>query len=128
MLKYKFDKNVSVIILEVFIENRGIRKKIRMALDTGSTYMMIPWEVAEILDLNPELSSERIETITASGIENVPLVTLGRIKVIDKEAKNIKAIVHDLPQKSYVDGLLGLSFLRNFDIHLNFREGILEIN
>jgi len=40
---------------------------------------------------------------------------------------NVKAIVHDLPAKSYVDGLLGLSFLRNFELNINFREGCLEL-
>jgi hypothetical protein len=36
-------------------------------------------------------------------------------------------VVHDLPPKSRVDGLLGLSFLSNFNIHLLLRDGLLEI-
>ena len=31
------------------------------------------------------------------------------------------------PAKSYVDGLLGLSFLRNFNLHIGFKEGYLEL-
>ncbi|MBI2583178.1 MAG: retroviral-like aspartic protease family protein [Candidatus Aenigmarchaeota archaeon] len=127
MSKYLFDKDSSVIVLDVFIGNKGIRKKIRMALDTGATYVMIPWEVAEILELKPELSKERIETVTASGVEKVPLVNLEIVRVLDKEARTIRAIVHDLPSRSYVDGLLGLSFLKNFNLHINFKEGTLEI-
>jgi len=56
------------------------------------------------------------------------LVSFDSVRVLGKEAKNVKAIVHDLPAKSYVDGLLGLSFLRNFNVHLNFKEGTLEID
>ncbi|MBI4162178.1 MAG: hypothetical protein HY513_00715 [Candidatus Aenigmarchaeota archaeon] len=33
----------------------------------------------------------------------------------------------EIPPKSYIDGLLGLSFLRNFNINMNFKEGALEI-
>jgi len=113
MSTYNFDKNASVITIDVFLENNGNQKKIRMALDTGATYVMIPWEIAKALDLKPELSEEKIEMITTSGVENVPLVKLDIVKVTDKKAKDVKAIVHDLPSRSYVDGLLGLSFLRN---------------
>lgn len=65
--------------------------------------------------------------ITASGVEKAPLITLKAVDVLGRRAENIKAIVHDLPQESYVDGLLGLSFLKNFKVCLDFREGILEI-
>ncbi len=113
--------------MDVFIEHNGVQKKIRMALDTGATYVMIPWEVAEILRLQPHLLQEKIDMVTASGVEKVPIATLSHMKVDNSEARNVKAIVHDLPPKSYVDGLLGLSFLRNFNVHLDFKEGILEI-
>lgn len=54
-------------------------------------------------------------------------VSLEAVRVAGKEAQNVNAIVHDLPSKSYVDGLLGLSFLRNFNLTLNFQEGFLEM-
>jgi len=65
--------------------------------------------------------------ITASGVEKAPLVTLKSISVMAKKALDVKAVVHDLPPESYVDGLLGLSFLRRFKICLDFRGGIFEI-
>ena len=128
MTKINFDADTSVILVDVFIEHKMKQKKIRMALDTGATYMMIPWDVADALDLEPELSKERVETVTASGVEKVPIVELPTVSIGKKEAKNIRAIVHDLPQKSYVDGLLGLSFLKNFNLIINFREGYFELN
>ena len=36
-------------------------------------------------------------------------------------------MIHDLPEISRVDGLLGLSYLRNFDLIIKFKEGILEL-
>jgi len=127
MTKINFDKGTSVIVVDVYVEHKGRQKKVRMALDTGATYMMIPWEVAESLGLEAEVSKERIDMITASGIEKVPLEKLDNVSVGTCEAKNVKAIIHDLPPKSYVDGLLGLSFLRNFHLHINFTEGIFEL-
>lgn len=124
----KFDKDASVIVVYVKLFGIEVVLEPKMALDTGATYVMISWDIAEKLGLMPNLLKERIETVTASGVEKVPLIELPLVSVAGKEAKNIKAIVHDLPQKSYVDGLLGLSFLRNFNVHLNFREGIFEID
>ena len=54
-----------------------------MALDTGSTYVLIPWDIA--------------------------------------------CVVHDLPETSRVDGLLGLSFLKKLKLYLDFQAGILEL-
>jgi len=127
-MKLTFDPHSPVIVItSTFIGVNDKRKKINMALDTGATYTMVPWDIAEVLGYKPDLSKERIELITASGVERAPLITLNSISVSDKKAGNVKVVVHDLPQKSYVDGLLGLSFLRNFKISLDFRNGILEI-
>jgi len=60
-------------------------------------------------------------------VERAPLITLESVTLADEQVKNVQALVHDLPPRSYVDGLLGLSFLRNFKVSLDFKEGILEL-
>lgn len=127
-MKLRFDPESPIIVVTPTIIGINGRRRVDMALDTGATYVMIPWDIAAMLGYSPELSKERVELVTASGIEKAPLITLNSVYMLDKKATNVKAIVHDLPQKSYVDGLLGLSFLRNFEVRLNFRNGILEIN
>jgi predicted aspartyl protease len=97
-----------------------------MALDTGSTYMMIPWVVAEVLGYDPAVSGREITRATASSVEVVPLITLKVVSALGVEATDVLAACHDLPPASRVRGLLGLSFLRNFDIDLHFRRGLLE--
>ena len=126
MGRINIDLKSPVIILDVIIEGRFLETA-KMALDTGATYLMISWRLARALGLHPEVSEERVETITASGTEIAPVVILTSVKVLGKEAKNVKAMIHDLPAKSYVDGLLGLSFLKNFNVHLDFRDSMLEI-
>jgi len=125
---YQLKKNINVITLEAEISGRlGIRT-IKMALDTGATYVMLPWEYAEILGYEPNLSTKKISIITASGIERALLITLNSITVLGKKAENVSAVIHDLPQESYVNGLLGLSYLKNFDTCLYFKKEILEIS
>ncbi len=128
MMRLDIPKDASVIVADVLLEHKGSKKKVRMALDTGATYLIVPWGIAASLGLQPEISKERVEIITASGTERVPLVNLPSVSVGDAAVKGVKAVVHDLPSKSYVDGLLGLSFLRNFDVRLNFRQGYIELS
>lgn len=128
MVKHDFDISAPIIVLEPEIKGHDSVRTLKVALDTGATYMMIPWEIAEVLGYAPELSKERIDMTTASGVEKVPLITLKSVSVLGMKAEDVKVAVHDLPQRSYVDGLLGLSFLKNFRICLDFRQGILEID
>jgi len=127
MTEIKIDSTAPVIVLDV--ELRGAHKITtkQMALDTGATYVIIPWDVAELLDLKPEKTREKTQMITASGVETAPVVTLASVSTLGKKAEDVKAVVHDLPQKSYVDGLLGLSYLKNFNVYIRFRDGVLSI-
>ncbi len=128
MVKCNFNPKEPIISVNPKMEGINEIKKVKMALDTGATYVLIPWEIAEALGYQPELSKERIDMTTVSGVEKVPLLIIKSISVFGKKAENVKVVVHDLPAKSYVDGLLGLSFFRNFRICLDFKQGILEID
>ena len=126
MAKVKFDPEAPVIVIYVTIKGR-VKETARMALDTGATYIMIPWDIAGALGYEPERSKERVDMVTASGVERALLITLESVSLGGEEVKRVQALVHDLPPRSYVDGLLGLSFLRNFGLSLDFKEGTLEL-
>ena len=68
---------------------------------------MVPWDIADVLGYEPGISKELVPMVTASGVERAPLITVKSLNVIGVTAHNIKTIVHDLPEKSCVDGLLG---------------------
>lgn len=127
MGRYSLVKNSSIVSIFVILSNENNKRALKMALDTGATYTTIPWETAQALGLKPEISIDNTDMITSSGIERAPLLTIKEMIVLDKKAENVKVIVHDLPQRSQVDGLLGLSFLKHFKVTLNFNEGYLEI-
>jgi clan AA aspartic protease (TIGR02281 family) len=114
-------------VLPVNLVGKSANYIVNMGLDTGATFVMIPWDVAERLGYDPAISDERISITTASTVEKVPLITLEEVDVLGHSLKNVKVAVRDLPAKSRVDGLLGLSFLTNFNIKLMFKEGYLEL-
>jgi clan AA aspartic protease (TIGR02281 family) len=99
-----------------------------MALDTGATRVMVSWHVLETLGYAPAKVRSKVSITTASGTEITPLVTLDKVKVLGKTVVKVLAVCHDLPPQSPVDGLLGLSFLKWFDVDLHFRRRKLEFS
>ena len=119
------EANLIVVQAEVFGKERS--RIIRMALDTGATYTIIPWDIAEVLGYDPASVRRRVKLTTASGTERAPLLTLKRLKALGCEVEDIDIVCHDLPPESTVDGLLGLSFLKYLDVNLHFKRRSLEL-
>lgn len=127
MAKIEFDPSAPVVLLKATITGR-YSQTVHLALDTGATYTMIPWQIAEALGYAPEVAEDRIHITTASGTEKVPLISVDSFAISGAKVSNLKVAVHDLPEKSRVDGLLGLNFLRNFHLSLDFQKGIIELD
>ena len=83
--------------------------------------------MAEVLGLKPEVPERKVDITTASGVVSVPLLAVKSLSFGTMSANDVEVVVHDLPERSRLDGLLGLSFLRHFKLFLDFKEGVLEI-
>jgi len=123
-----FDPRVHLLAVEAKLEGRnGRMADVRMALDTGASCTVIPWQVAEFLGLDPARSRERVRFMTGSGMETAPRLTVKRMTVLGTPISRVQVLCHDLPQRSLVDGLLGLSFLRHCRLAIDFRKGLLTL-
>lgn len=102
-------------------------KTLSMVLDTGATYTMFPFETARALGLDPSVPQRRIEIVTASTIEYRPTLVVPLVKAFGFEVRNLEVACHDLPPRAPCDGLLGLNFLRQFNILLYFLQHNYEV-
>jgi aspartyl protease family protein len=127
MGKTTFNPDDFGIVLFITICHGTIKRRLKMVLDTGATYCMIPWHIAEELGYKPALLKESIAVHTANGQIHVPIITVESIMVLGKTVKNCKVLIHDLPETSRVDGLIGLSFLKKCKVMIDFRKGVLEL-
>lgn len=125
MSQLKFDPQTSSIILDAYLEGKIILH-VKLVLDTGASFVVLPWWIATGLGL--KISTKNLtSTTTASSVENVPITTIPKVTVLNKTIHNVLCIVKYLPPEAGVDGLLGLSFLRNFNLILDFRKGIFKL-
>ena len=121
----KFNPKAEAIVLDVELEGKIILHT-RLVVDTGASLVVIPWRIATALNLkiDPE---NLIRTTTVSAVESSPLTLISKMTTLGKTAENVLCLVKDLPSEAGVDGLLGLSFLRHFELSLDFKKGILKL-
>jgi aspartyl protease family protein len=125
----KFDPRFSVVVLWVSIEGKAKRGlHLRMALDTGASLTVIPWDAAEVLGYDPARTKRRVQFMTGSGMEAAPVLAVEGMEVLGVRVNRVPVLCHDLPQRSLVDGLLGLSFLKHCRMSVDFKGGVLSLD
>lgn len=127
MGRISFDPDGYGIVVFVTLKHKDVKRRIKMVVDTGSTYNMVPWYIAEELGYRPAMSNTYIPINTANGQIHVPKVEVEETIALGKSVRDCITLVHDLPDVSRVDGLLGLNFFRDCKVIIDFKKGTLEI-
>lgn len=94
-----------------------------LLVDTGSTYTILPWEILYNIGCDPTKSREKIRVITASGYVLAPKVKLQWIHSLGSRFEDFQVLCHTMPPTFYVDGILGMDFLKKAKVHFHIFEG-----
>lgn len=127
MNRFKLDANLGIILCHAEIGGSARPIFLKLALDTGATYTILPFEAVKAAGINPFQTGKQIEIVMGGGTVLAPLVHLPSFKAFGYEVKKLQVVCHNLPPESSVEGLLGLNFLLNFNIYLKFLEELLEV-
>lgn len=112
--------NVLVIAAKV----NGTRDA-RLILDTGASLTILSRSIAIELGLFSDPKTTTVTLTTAGGQVPAELVHVDSIRVAEAEVRNSLAAIYDLPDApTGVEGLLGLSFLRQFEVTLDAAKGV----
>jgi len=122
----QLDPRAPVVVLPVELRGDAAIRFVDMVLDTGATYVVVPWHLAQALGYDPEGSNRRANLTTASSVEMAPLINLRSVRALSQKVENVDTVCLNLPLGSRAEGLLGLSFLRRLNLDLHFRSGTLE--
>jgi predicted aspartyl protease len=124
---YKLEKQGSLLATRCFIEGKKGKAYPNLLVDTGSAFTIISQELLEFVGSSPVTAPKRRRIITGSGYEIVPVVSVPAFHCLGKTLKNYPIYGHTLPIGIFVDGLLGMDFLRRFDILMDLKKGEIEI-
>ena len=126
-MRYQFDSKAGIVLVKTKLYGPRGDVIVNLALDTGATCTLVSWETAVQLGYDPGSLHERTPITTESGVEYCPKMVLNSVEAFGKAVRKLDALCHTLPPTSRVDGLLGLNFLRRFDVRINFRQGYITM-
>jgi clan AA aspartic protease (TIGR02281 family) len=91
-----------------------------LAVDTGASIVVISGEIAKKIETNPNETIKDVNFTLADGsMTKSDVIIVKSIRVGNSIAYNVPAAVTDNPPGHGIDGLLGMSFLSNFNIKMD---------
>jgi predicted aspartyl protease len=95
-----------------------------LGLDTGATITVVSQRIAKSLALSP-FGTSKVGTV--GGVITVPLARLRSLKVGDAEIHDLVVSIHDFSTDPRIEGLLGLDYLKHFNVSLDARRKLLVL-
>lgn len=126
-MTFSFDPRAGLIVIRTRLTGPSTHTEVRLALDTGATMTLVDTNTLEHLGYDSSMSTEPQRITTGSGVEFVPKITIARIEALEQQCADFPVLCHTLPPSATVDGLLGLDFLRDKRLVLDFRAGLITL-
>lgn len=109
---YHLERRDRLLLLRAAVGGtNGQASVLRLLLDTGSSYTVLPVEVLEALGYDTHRPLRRARMITASGIIVAAVVRVSWFHCLGQQAEDFTVAAYTLPSGTFVDGLLGMDFL-----------------
>jgi len=124
MTQVPFNPEASLLIFPCTIECRHIGE-VRLALDTGASTTTIREDALTDIGYSPKSLTDLVSFSDASQSHLVPRVTLKSFSLAGARIDNLEVLAYTIPDG--IDGVIGLNFLRHFNLNLNFDRGILTM-
>ena len=118
-----FDSRQGLIIVRAELWGPTGSGVMRLALDTGATSTVVNVGMLVAIGYDPALAADRVQVTTGSGIEFAPRVIVEKVIALGRARLGFPILGHTLPPSAGVDGLLGLDFLREQSLSIDFRAG-----
>ena len=132
MGRVNFNPTANIIILDVtlFSGTSTDFRNTTLVFDTGASMTTISPD--SILGLGYDLSNPKSKkpSITASGTIESKVITLSRLSALGEIVENIDVAIQEFPEELTllnIHGLLGLDFLKHFDVNICFSLGFIDI-
>ena len=99
-----------------------------LIVDTGASHSVVSHRLATELGLYSDSTMGTVTMNTVGGSVQVPLARIKSVRLAEAEVKDSVVVIHDLPDSpAGVDGLLGLSALRQFQVTLDPTRKVLSL-
>jgi hypothetical protein len=119
----RFDPTSDLIIVTGRIWGPYGDKPLSLAVDTAATHTHIVPDILDDLGYSPRDGEQVTVVRSAIGREPGYMMRATRFAALGFTTNDFRIHVHDLPEGIGIDGLLGLSFLKQFNYEIRSAEG-----
>jgi predicted aspartyl protease len=96
---------------------------LQLILDTGATTTLINTLSLIRVGFDPGQSTSKATVLTGGSPQILPLVVVTRLSALGQHQFGLPVVAHSVPAAALADGLLGLDFLQNQVLTIDFRAG-----
>lgn len=119
----RFDPASDLIIVSARLWGPRGDKRVSLALDTAASETHLVPDVLDDLGYSPRQGEQVTVVRSAIGSEQGYLMRVARFSALGFTSSDFRIHVHDLPDGFGIDGLLGLSFLKQLNYEIRSNEG-----
>jgi hypothetical protein len=124
----RFDPASDLIIVRARIFGPAGDHELSLAFDTAASQTHIVPDVIDELGYSPRHGDAITSVTSAIGKEPGYLLRVLRFESLGFGCADFRVHVHDLPEGIGIDGLLGLSFLKQFNYEIRSAEGRIRVD
>ena len=122
-----FNAQQGLVIVVVTISGPNGNRSTRLALDTGASSTLISKEMLVAVGYDPDSFPRSVNFTTGSGVESASRVPLDKPSALGQVRQSFTVIAHTLPPSAGIDGVLGLDFMRDNVLTIDFKLGVIRL-
>jgi hypothetical protein len=126
-VSYPFQAKQGPILVEAEVTGPSRTLTLPLLLDTGANTSLIKESVLLVLGYDLASVTDRVPMTTGSVVTTVPRVVLTRLSSLGQHRIDFPVLAHPLPAAVSVSGQLGLDFLRDRTLTIDFRTGQIDL-
>jgi len=128
MSEVEFNIEDKAIVIPVIVETEDLTKALYFLVDTGASQTLIC-----------EHALRQMGNIPANADREVPIQGIGEpcmapvhiipsITALGVTRQNLEVLSNPIPERTGAQGLLGLDFFEEKDLHISFRNGTIRVD
>ncbi|HAT13041.1 MAG TPA: peptidase A2A [Microcoleaceae bacterium UBA11344] len=110
----RYGQNLLAVQATVGSREGGDFVRVRLLVDTGSSFTILPVQVLQNLGYDTRNPLRRQELVTGQGRIYAPVINVSWFNCVGQFIENFDVFAHDIPPNLRIDGLLGMDFLTRF--------------
>ena len=126
-MNHAFDPAQGLVVVRAELHGPSAVIGLNLALDTGASHTMINVIPLTLAGYSPGEATDKVELTTGSGVAYAPRLPVIRISALGHARSDISVLAHTLPPSAGIDGLLGLDFMKNRVLRIDFLRSMVSL-